>query len=328
MRSFTRIGTLTWAGAAVSLLSTAVQALEWKAKTQEIRLLAPPGGKLAVPKFEYGLLIFRHFDAPDVPHFTILDPLTGSTVAKIRAEAPEARETYPTALAVFPDRRRFVVSAATLNDSGKRSFWLLFYDAEGKRTHEQRISPFHPFLLAVAPDNTVWGVGSNARTIKDSSSTEPVLYRWDEKGNLLNKLLEQRQFASEEFGSPGETVQGLGSSAIVTSRERVVLYDAGSGVLAEVSTSGQVLGVYKPPRRHLRSGKPASGRGLAVTDDGEIYASFDTVCRFDRRSQVWMPVEDVPGLSGDGSLYGSWGNIVLRRGESGDRFHFRLVTLE
>lgn len=72
MRSFTGIGTLTWASAAVFLLSIAVHALEGEARTQEIRLLAPLGGNLAVPKFEYGLLTFRHFPAPDVPHFTIL----------------------------------------------------------------------------------------------------------------------------------------------------------------------------------------------------------------------------------------------------------------
>jgi hypothetical protein len=316
------------------LLSFAAFALERKVETQEIRLLSTPGGRVVVPKYGYGLLAFRHMNEPGMPHFTVLDPIADRTVVKITAAAPEALETYPIALAVFPDRRRFVVSAATKNYSKKRSLWLLFYDTEGNLTHHERITPFNASLLAVAPDGAVWGLGCNEKTAEDRNSVEPVLYQWSENGRLLNKLLAQRDFTPADgvlSGAPtcpGDVVAGMGSSALAASRDRVVLFDAGSGILAEISASGQVLGVYTPPRRQLPNGKPAPGRGLAVTGDGEIYAAFDRICRFDRATKTWAPVEDLPALAGSAMIFGGAGNQVLRSGESGDRFHFRLVTLK
>lgn len=316
------------------LLCFAAVALERKVETQEIRLLSTPGGRVTVPKYGYGLLVFRHMNEPGMPHFTVLDPIADRTVVKITAEAPEALETYPIALAVFPDRRRFVVSAATKNYSKKRSLWLLFYDTEGNLRHHERITPFNASLLAVAPDGAVWGLGCNEKTAEDKNSVEPVLYQWSENGRFLNKLLAQRDFTPADgvlSGAPtcpGDVVAGMGTSALAASRDRVVLFDAGSGILAEISASGQVLGVYTPPRRQLRNGKPASSWGLAVTDDGEIYAAFDRICRFDRATKTWAPVEDLPALAGSAMIFGGAGNQVLRSGESGDRFHFRLVTLK
>jgi len=332
-----RLRTIGILGAAAVLLfpCIAVHGSEKRdVETREIRLRAPPGGRIAVPKYEYGLLVFWHLGEPGMPHFTVLDPFSERTVAQITAEAPEARETYPMAFAVFPDRRRFVVSAATLNYSGKRSLWLLFYGADGKLTHHQRITPFHPSLLAVAEDGTVWGAGCNERTVDEWNSAEPVLYQWSEDGRLLKRLLAQRDFLARRRDYPaggrgvGITVRELGMSALAVSRDRVVLFDTGSGVLAEISTSGGVLGMYTPPRRHLPDGKPTSSRGLAVTGDGEIYAAFDRICRFNRASRAWEPVEDPPALAGMGVIFGSSDAGILRSGESGDRFHFRLVTMK
>lgn len=297
-----------------------------EAKKTELRLTTLPGGKAAVPRYHYGWLVFLHWPGSGSPHFSVLDPVADRIVAQLTIELPEAKEVYGADLAVFPDRSRFAVTATTKNLTGTRSSWLLIYSADGRLMHKEKITPIYSRYIAVAPDNTIWGWGYNVRTVEDRSSTDPVLYRWSETGKLLQQLLARKDFAEDE--ALGEPDVKLGLSCMAVSRSRVALYAPGSGVLAEVSTSGDVIGMYKPARPLRKDGEPASMGGLAVTDDGEIYASFGRIHRFDRASRAWTPVEQPEALAVPGWIYGSAGNQILLSGASGDRFHFRLVTLK
>lgn len=297
-----------------------------KAEITQLRMTTLPGGKVAVPRYHYGWLVFLHWPGSGSPHFSVLDPVADRLVAQITIEMPEAKEVYGADLAVFPDQRRFAVTATTKNKTGTRSSWLLIYSAEGQLMHREKITPVYSRYIAVAPDNTIWGWGYNVRTAEDRGSTDPVLYRWSETGKLLQQLLARRDFAEEH--ALGEPDVKFGLSCMAVSRDRVVLYAAASGVLAEVSTSGDVIGMYKPARPLRKDGEPAHMGGLAVTDDGEIYASFGRIHRFDRASRAWAAVEQPEALAVTGSIYGSTGNQILLSGASGDRFHYRLVTLK
>lgn len=314
----------------MALLVSAVAPLcvaEQRAAKSEVRMQqAVPSGQVLLPKYHYGLLVFRHAPNPAAPHFTVVDPLGDRVLAQIKAEAPGAAETYPIDLAVFPDRSRFVASAATKNLNGKRSLWLLFYSIEGKLLQSERITPFQPYQLAVAADNTIWGLGVNAQTFGKKGSPEPVLYQWSERGQVLRKLLAERDFPED---SPlGEAVFRRGMTRLAVSRDRVVVLAAGSGVLAEIGIGGNVIGLYRPPRPLQKDGTPVPFGGLAVTDDGEIFATIREVQRFDRATAAWVRVEAPEALSGNHTIYGCAGNQLFISGGSGDRFHYRLVTLE
>ncbi len=297
-----------------------------KVEIRELRMVTMPGGRASIPRYHYGWLVFLHWPGSGSPHFSVLDPEADRIVAQLTIELPEAKEVYGSDLAVFPDRSRFAVTATTKNLTGTRSSWLLIYSADGRLMHKEKITPIYSRYIAVAPDNTIWGWGYNVRTVEDRSSTDPVLYRWSEEGKLLQQLLARKDFAEDE--ALGEPDVKLGLSCMAVSRSRVVLYAPGSGVLAEVSASGEVIGMYKPARPLRKDGKPESMGGLAVTDDGEIYASFGRIHRFDRASQTWAPVEQPEALAGMSRIYGSAGDQILLRGASGDRYHFRLVTLK
>lgn len=299
---------------------------EQRADKMELRLMTLPGGQVAVPRYHYGWLVFLHWPGSGSPHFSVLDPVADRLVSQITIEVPEAKEVYGVDLAVFPDRRRFAVSATTKNLNGTRSSWLLIYSADGQLTHREKITPFYSRHLAVAPDNTIWGWGYNVRTVDDSSSADPVLYRWSETGRLLQQLLARKDFAEDL--PVGSLDAKLGMSCMAVSRDRIVVYAVKSGVLAEVSTNGDVIGSYKPTRPLRKDGEPERMGGLAVTDDGEIYASFGRLYRFDRASRAWAPVEEPAALAVPGRIYGSFGNQILLSGASGDQFHFRLVTLK
>jgi hypothetical protein len=298
---------------------------ELKADSKEFRAQALPGGRVVVPRFHYGFLVYLHFPGAGAPHFSLLDPVADRIVARITTAAPGAQETFPIDLAVFPDRSRLVASVATKNVSGGRSLWLLFYSMDGKLIQSEKVSPFHPHLLAVAPDNTIWGLGVNANTYMEKDSPEPVLYRWSETGTLLRKLLAHRDFPEDV--TLGEPIPPYGLTCLAVSRGRVAVFAAGSGLLAEITPGGDVLGIHKPARPLGRDGKPASMSGLAVTGDGTIYAGLGDIHRFDRASRGWVRVEEPKALSGRHSIFGGAGNEILLSGASGDRFHFRLVTL-
>ncbi|GIU78335.1 MAG: hypothetical protein KatS3mg005_1573 [Bryobacteraceae bacterium] len=299
---------------------------EQKAERAEFRMKTLPGGQVRVPRYHYGWLPFLHWPGSGSPHFSVLDPVADRLVSQITIEVPEAKEVYGVDLAVFPDRRRFAVTATTKNLNDTRSSWLLIYTAEGQMTHREKITPIYSRHIAVAPDNTIWGWGYNVRTVEDRNSADPVLYRWSETGKLLQQLLKRKDFAEDD--TPGEPDVKLGLSCMAVSRSRVVLYAPGSGVLAELSNSGEVIGMYKPARPLRNNGEPESIGGMAVTDGGEIYASFGTIHRFDRASRAWTPVEQPEALAVRSRIYGSAGNQILLSGASGDRFHFRLVTLK
>ncbi len=306
--------------------ATGFSMFDRRVEVAEYRVKTAPGGQTAVPKFHYGWLVFLHWPGSVAPHFSVLDPAADRIVAQIALEVPDAIETYSVALAVFPDRSRFAVSATSRNVTRTRSGWLMIFPADGRLLHREKITPFYAAQLAVAPDDIIWGWGYNVRTVEDRASSDPVVYRWSESGQLLKTLLPGNEFP-EDAGIGGTDIRH-GSAAMAVSRNRVVLYAPVSGVLAELSTSGEVLGIFKPARPLRTDGQPQKANGLAVTDDGEIYASFGRIHRFDRASGTWAPVEEPVALAAPSAIYGSAGNQILLGGASGDRFHFRLVTLK
>jgi hypothetical protein len=293
-------------------------------QTRDFRLLTLPGGKTAVPRWHYGLLVFLHFPGDGAPHFTVADPEADRIVARVTVEVPEAREVFPVDLAVFPDRKRFAISAVSRNLNGTRSLWLLFYSAEGQRLHAEKVTPFQPRILAAAPDNTVWAVGANVRTVDNRNSTDAVLCRWNDRGQLLHQALERRLFPEDVF--PGEAEPDYGTPALAVSPDRAAVYMPASGVLAEVSMAGEILGVHRPPRPADPGGKPARFHGLALLDGGEIFGAMGGIRRFDRATGSWSAPESSPALAQGRIVYGSFGRQLLINGASGDRFHYRLVV--
>ncbi len=295
-----------------------------RVEAREYRLQTLPGGRVAVPKFHYGCLVFLHLPGSVAPHFSVVDLAADRMVAQVALEIPDAIETYGVSLAVFPDRSRFAVSATTRNATGTRSSWLMILSAGGQVLHREKITPFYAAQLAVAPDNTIWGWGHNVRTVENRASSDPVLYRWSESGKLLQTLLPRNTFPDDD--GAGEVDRQHGRPAMVVSRDRLVLYAPASGVLAEISLKGDVLGTYRPARVLREDGQPQGMAGLAVTDDGEIYAALGRAHRFDRASQSWVAVEAPDPLAGVQRIAGCSGGQILLPGASGDRFHYRLLT--
>lgn len=293
-------------------------------QTRDFRLLTLPGGRTAVPRWHYGLLVFLHLPGDGAPHFTVADPEADRIVARLTVEVPEAKEVFPVDLAVFPDRKRFVISAVSRNANGTRSLWLLFYSADGQRLHAEKVTPFQPNLLAVAPDQTVWALGANVRTVENRNSTDAVLCRWNDRGQLLYQALERRLVPDDLF--PGQAEPESGTPALAVSQNRAAVYLPTSGVLAEVSASGEVLGVHRPPRPAGPDGKPAAFHGLALLDSGETFGAIAGIRRFDRAAGSWSAPDNSPALSKGFAIYGSSGRQLLINGASGDRFHYRLVV--
>ncbi|MCX7604420.1 MAG: hypothetical protein N2036_10135 [Bryobacteraceae bacterium] len=300
--------------------------MHWQnAQTRDFRLLTLPGGKTAMPTWHYGLLVFLHFPGDGSPHFTVIDPEADRIFARVTAQAPEAEEVFPIDLAVFPDRKRFVISAVTRNVKGTRSLWLLFLSSGGQPLHAEKVTPFRPARLAVAPDETVWALGDDVRAGGSPDSTSPVLWHWSSGGQLLHRVLERRLFP--QTGPLGEALPPHGDPGLAVSSDRVAVYAPASGVLAEVNPRGEILDIHRPAVPTAPDGSPLSFLGLAVLDRGEIFGAVGGIRRFDRVGGRWSDPETSGALGHGRILFGGFGRQLLINGASGDRFHYRLVTL-
>ncbi len=278
-----------------------------------------------MPSFQYGLLVFFHLPDDNSPHFTLIDPAADKVVARIRVSAPEAIETFPADLAVFPDRRRFVISAVARHESNRRSMWLLFCSTGGTLTRSVRITPFQPLRIRVAPDGTIWGFGWNVKTVEDPSSEEPVLYQFSDSGEVLRKIGSQKDVMAEPSPATGRQ---HGSPYLAGSADRVAACGAGNNAVLEASLDGKTLRVHRTVMPVVPGGRPASLSGLAITPAGEIYAGVNGIRRLDRETGARAPVTEPEALAQGRTIFGSAGNQILVNGLSGDRFHDRLVTLK
>lgn len=310
----------------LSILATASEgSAQTQSITQEYRLWTLPGGRVAVPSFQYGLLVFLHLPDENSPQFTLIDPAADKVVARIRVSAPEAVETFPADLAVFPDRQRFVISAAARHESNRRSLWLLFCSADGTLTRSVRITPFQPLRIRVAPDGTVWGFGWNVKTAEDPNSEEPVLYQFSDSGEVLRKIGSQKDVMAEPNPATG---QQHGSPYLAVSADRVAAFGAGNNTVLEASLDGKTMKVHRTVMPVEPGGRLATLIGLAITPAGEIYAGVNGIRRLDRDTGAWAPVTEPEALAQGRTIFGSAGNQILIDGLSGDRFHYRLVTLK
>ncbi len=99
---------------------------------------------------------------------------------------------------------------------GRQAPYLAWVSADGTQQKVIRTSPYHPFLVAVAPDGTLWTVGRELNSElgeKGVNLNAGVLRHYDREGRMLDSFLPRSGFKDPVV---------LGSSGhLAVSRDRV-----------------------------------------------------------------------------------------------------------
>lgn len=153
---------------------------------------------------------------------------------------------------------------AVLQD-GATPGYLAKTDAQGNTIQTVYTGDFKPEQICEAPDRTVWSLG---KVIRSATDTEVVRHYSFEKGLLHSFMPEATVRAvlnsSESWFSPFGSFLRCG-------KEKVSIYLEYTDEYAEIDNSSFALTRWKLDQSAAQQRK---ANGLAVRDDGRVYASF------------------------------------------------------
>lgn len=210
------------------------------------------------------------------------------------------------------------------DDSGREAAFVSWLSPDGQTERTIRTNPYTPYVLTVAPDNTVWTVGLEMVNRREDDPAVDrnagVLRHFDRTGKTIASFIARSRVPKEPDGS------GLTHGFLASSSNLIGWYANNGRAYVEVSSEGVVRYYPGLPRT-----SPERPTGLGITNDGVTLLSEETPARagrprewkiyaLDRVQSRWVPV-DVPGDAGKanwGSIYGTEGNSLVL--STADRF--------
>jgi hypothetical protein len=219
-----------------------------------------------MPDFDRGYMIQREFEvihSPQQPMVAVYDA-NGKRVleGRIWPQGAGSVRIFPTAMT--RDGGILAGGWAVL-ENGTTPGYLAKTDAQGKTIQSVYTGDFKPREICEAPDGTVWSLGRAIRSVTD---TEVVRHYSFEKGLLHSFLPEETVRSIQNSDHPWFSPFG---SFLRCGKDKVSIYLEFTDEYAEISNSSFVLTRWKIDQGAAQQRK---ANGLAVTDDGRIYASF------------------------------------------------------
>lgn len=155
--------------------------------------------------------------------------------------------------------------------NGAATGYLAKTDVQGNTIQSVETGDFKPEQICEGPDGTVWSLGKAVRNDGQSSPDTGVVRHYSfEKGLLHSFLPESTVQAAVRSSHPWFVPYG---SFLRCGKEKVVVYLDFTDEYAEIDTSSFELKRWKLDESAVQQGKAS---GLAVTDDGRVYASFSS----------------------------------------------------
>ena len=179
-----------------------------------------------------------------------------------------------------------------LSDASKIADLVVWISPDRKRQVVMRTTPFVPYVVTMAPDGTIWAVG----TVKAGEDTTDDLYpnvvrHFDSTGALLHSaIVDVRGRAGLARVSDG--------SALMASGDRVGWMTRACEYV-EFTFSAREIGRYDCPNQLANSGGLG---GVALSSDDEIAVggpggSFAPL-RLNRANRTWAPIGRAARLEG------------------------------
>lgn len=214
------------------------------------------------------------FMVPDKPG-VIVYGRDGAVVRQAIVWLEGARKVSLTDAAVSQSGN-LVVGGGTTNHEGAIANFIAEIGSDDRISRVVRTSPFVPTYVCALDDGTVWAYGADRNASLSMIENSPRLRQYSfDKGLLQAMLVTSALPDGEAFRDAWRPAQGryLGELNLRCNSKMVVLYNGGSGDLIEYDlqkkqmTTNKVVALPADTRRfHIT--------GFALTDSGEIFASF------------------------------------------------------
>jgi hypothetical protein len=253
-------------------------------------------------RWSHGAYFFADQSTGDPPIFYTLNR-EGSLVASPRFEYSGEGSFYVTS----SDRMSngtLVFAGMTAPRSSRRDLspFLAWISAAGHDQHKVSTGRYLPYLLAVAPDDTIWTLGYEADTTSENwrlDENTKVLGHFDQRGALL-----QAAFSLSDF-KPFQQSLRMQRGLLATSKDKLGWYGPvadGNVVCVEISLQDFAVTTYPGASQH--ADKLDIPMKPAITDSGTASVWIQThtpdspgTYIFDSSSRDWVPIE-VPRLGG------------------------------
>lgn len=161
-----------------------------------------------------------------------------------------------------------LAGGGTIMQDGSLSGFIAKTDLTGNTVQSIATGAFKPEQLCEAPDGTVWSLGQAVSDGAPAPEADVVRQYSFEKG-LLHSFLPEKTVRGV-MNSSGPWFSPFGS-LLRCGKEKVSVYLEFTDEYVEINTSSFAVNRWKIDETVVQGAK---ANGLAVTDDGRIYASF------------------------------------------------------
>jgi hypothetical protein len=225
-----------------------------------------------IPDWDRGYMIHHEIEAyssPDQPMVTMYDE-TGKRVREARIWPQGAGSVRIRRTAATHDGAILAGGWAIMQD-GSISGYIAKTDLSGNTVQSIATGAFNPEQLCEASDGTVWSLGKAGRPdglpVPD---TQVVRHYRFERGLLHSFLPEVTVRAVMNSTKPWFVPFG---SFLRCGKDNVSVYLEFTDEYVEINSSSFELKRWKLDEATVQQGKAS---GLAITDDGRVYASFSS----------------------------------------------------
>jgi hypothetical protein len=278
------------------------------------------------------LIAFRRFAGGKIPEVQVYDQ-NGFLQREANIWFDNAKTVTITSVAVGREGRLFV-AGGTVSESGQIAQFIGEVNGRGVLARVVRTTPYIPWhLCSTGDDDTVWAYGFERQAGTEAPYDHAVLRHYSMSRGLLEGVLNRSALPSAHFPIdgwyPGQTNMRCTST-------RIGIYNGPTDQLITYDLAKRGLNIVNVEPL----AKEMVWTGFAMTDDGNVFASFDRQGRAQPRQsglyrlQVgpdhaaqWVAVAGTVGAIGAANsrfsrLAGSDGNLLVY---SDDRRTSRLL---
>lgn len=242
-----------------------------------------------LPKWQNGHLLM--WGLPPLAVLSLFDR-GGQLRRKTTITIPAAGELTLFNAAVSPGGSS-VVSGMALNWEGTTAAFIAWISPSGEIDRVVRTTPFAPYRLCYADDETLWAFGRLLSDPPGSREELPhgVLRQYSRDGRLLRTALSRDSFPSHARPHPAT------GGFLTVSKDVIGVYSVTEKQWVEVSArtgevAGRWPGITGPDQTRITGvAKTASGGVYAAAEHGPGPKRRSEFYRLDRAHSIWTPVD-------------------------------------
>ncbi len=269
-----------------------------------------------IPRWSGGAVVVMENNSTAQPRIRVFDE-HGREIAVFQVKIPGAKRVLLRRAAHGAGGSTAVCGTATDSEEHIAGFFAIGRDGEFRTL--VRTEPYVPSSVTVSPDGSIWttGIEVDRDKLRPRDTEKGIIRHFDDTGKELAGFVSQSGLVPSDIK--------LGVSHLVSSSTRVGWYQ-GMGQAGYFEVAGGKLEHYPPIE--ARPDKDASIFGLAVTEDGDVFATRDVhgnnpqLYWLNRQGRSWIKMPVPEGGSGAATAWllgGSGDKLVFQTTEGSHR---------